>query len=729
MYKRRGLGLVIALSLVAASLASASATAADTVTGVHRVPLHAWVYGDFKRGPGAGCETMVVLLVSVPPGIDSYQAWVHINGYGEEDFSGPPFTNPIAYGDVSYHVPEGEAGWFVAFGGQATCSSSANKGGGNINGAGAVGFTSRWEVSGQVTVSGSSAAAPGITVEGDCTGGGGTTTTDSQGQYEFLVDKGPCTLTPHLINNLKATPLSRSFDVESNIDHADFVVPCGAVPAKPGVSGGRSAAVVELSSSSSTSGVPTTPPLGACPLDVKVIPLQTVTKSGLSRYDHRLSGTAWNDMVAFEPYASSSGSRVVGNCLSGCTDMLVKVHDPNKPPAPYVDLTVGIKEPLPASSVPTYPPLRSGVLQPKPGRPDNYGFLCRMSDQSDCGSQLSFVMPLKDGNGHGTVVVFSPGVVNEGDITVQAEAEAHSCSAGGCSLRYGENTGTAQMVPHLVFRSALVTLPGDGALMLAEYASEHPNGYTVTWSGIMDKLMTATRWAYIVAHWTGLLDEALEGLENGAAKDYAESLAASHFAAETGERYEVLHEWGSALLGLPTEKDPQDEWTAYFLRLLGLAPEGLADSRLNGAIKLPYTKDLASDFMAAGSGLFWTIGNAIAYQAAQAESSNSSWFSRLFANGGTSSPVKLQLSVYEVSWCSSGGDCAPGYKTSDGTSIRDGIVSDLYLLVTAEGFPIGTGDHDVPGYDAVKRGTIFNPSMVIPYRADIWRAFQPGVMP
>ena len=57
--------------------------------------------------------------------------------------------------------------------------------------------TYKREVGGQVTVAGSAAPAPGITMNACCPSGG-TTTTDTNGYYEFLLDKGPCTIAPQL---------------------------------------------------------------------------------------------------------------------------------------------------------------------------------------------------------------------------------------------------------------------------------------------------------------------------------------------------------------------------------------------------------------------------------------------------------------------------------------------------------------------------------------------------
>jgi hypothetical protein len=118
-----------------------------------------------------------------------------------------------------YPVPKGYAAWSAAYG---DCTALPK-----TYGVSAWGISPRWAVSGTITqVNGQ--PAPGIIVEDDCTGGGGTTSTDQQGEYEFLVSPGTCTITPQLINGLKAIPVSRSFDVQSNVDHVDFLVPCNA---------------------------------------------------------------------------------------------------------------------------------------------------------------------------------------------------------------------------------------------------------------------------------------------------------------------------------------------------------------------------------------------------------------------------------------------------------------------------------------------------------------------
>ena len=201
-----------------------------------------------SESAGGVCDDATFMLVPLSQSADEYLAlWNRTGPNADPSPSAPwavyqrhrrPFTGEQAWSTtaltpqntgvgVHFDVPKGDGAWFVsAGGGRCDLLPSA----GDIEGvARAWALTYKREVSGAITVSGSSAPAPGVNVEANCNGGG-MTATDGQGHYALLVDKGPCTVTPRLINGLKATPESRSFDVESNVSGVDFQVPCGAVP-------------------------------------------------------------------------------------------------------------------------------------------------------------------------------------------------------------------------------------------------------------------------------------------------------------------------------------------------------------------------------------------------------------------------------------------------------------------------------------------------------------------
>ena len=84
-------------------------------------------------------------------------------------------------------------------------------------------MTYKRELSGQVTYAESGMPVPGLTIEADCPSGGATAT-GSDGKYQFLLDKGPCTITPEPPDGEGVSPEKQALDVEGNIDHVDFQV-------------------------------------------------------------------------------------------------------------------------------------------------------------------------------------------------------------------------------------------------------------------------------------------------------------------------------------------------------------------------------------------------------------------------------------------------------------------------------------------------------------------------
>ncbi|MGO9660803.1 MAG: hypothetical protein ACLQVK_27745 [Acidimicrobiales bacterium] len=155
------------------------------------------------------------------------EPWVFISnvrGPAEDEVWSTTTITPGNTGvDVNYDVPTGDGAWFVGAGG-GPCSEMGTP-------ADAAGVAQGWAVTykrvvgGQVTVAGSAAPAPDITMNASCPSGG-TTTTDANGYYEFLLDKGPCTIAPQLKPGDVATPVRRVVDVvNDDIYNVDFRYP------------------------------------------------------------------------------------------------------------------------------------------------------------------------------------------------------------------------------------------------------------------------------------------------------------------------------------------------------------------------------------------------------------------------------------------------------------------------------------------------------------------------
>ncbi len=179
--------------------------------------------------PGSRCVENEYIQVGVPRGIDQYEA-VWYDSYGSRWWTSPGTAGPNSItgeGGVTYMVPKGSAAWSA--GGGSAPAGGCNGPPGSLGTAG-WGVTEKYILSGTLTVTGSAEAAPTITVQASCPGGG-STTTNEQGYYQFLVNAHTtCTVTPTLINGLKSTPEQRVVHVHrSDVDDVDFQVPCGAL--------------------------------------------------------------------------------------------------------------------------------------------------------------------------------------------------------------------------------------------------------------------------------------------------------------------------------------------------------------------------------------------------------------------------------------------------------------------------------------------------------------------
>jgi hypothetical protein len=303
--------LVVALVLLISALGGLSTTAAGTSTstsgcdnppgtcnvnadtgcpdarpmqvssGQHCVPLPANLEVIITNQTGGGCVGNDYLLVQLPSKIATYEA-VWVNQYGSRWWSSPGTTWPNSVtgeGGVTYPVPNGYAAWSVGGGASAAGHCSSPPGGTDVL---AWGVTSLWAVSGTIIQSGSVEPAPGISVEGDCTGGGDTTTTNEQGQYVLIVGPGQCNVTPQPSNGLQATPQNRSFDVQNNVGNVNFEVLSGA----------------GLSTASSSTSASTSAPSTPSPIEIALaIAGVLAVVGGLGLYRHQKSGDGDSPVV------------------------------------------------------------------------------------------------------------------------------------------------------------------------------------------------------------------------------------------------------------------------------------------------------------------------------------------------------------------------------------------------------------------------------------------------
>ena len=345
--------------------------------GSHCVPVAVSMIQDESFGPGPTCGQAVFMQVPLLPGIAEYGAlWTNINKgatpwlftasgghhgsgsgpYGEEQYSTTALTPQNTGVNVNYKVPAGHGAWFVAAGGgPAPCDLRPGT-------AVAWAWTARYSVTGSVTIAGSGGVpVPNIRVLASCPSGA-TTTTNSLGDYEFLLDRGPCTIAPQLTGGKHATPAQRGLSVTRNFSNVDFQLPCNAIA-------GTAADLARASAARS-----------ACKLDVSVKIAPSTPHAGL------VDDTSQNS-PSFWAAGTSLDSQQAGSCLSGCVDLLVTVtNDLTHLPVEGAAVNAVVDPLRTVSGTSTiYAPYPTGV---SPG----FGFLCSPSptgNSTTCGEATS----------------------------------------------------------------------------------------------------------------------------------------------------------------------------------------------------------------------------------------------------------------------------------------------------------------------------------------------------
>ena len=132
-------------------------------------------------------------------------------------------TKEVGEAGIVHEVPKGFGAWLLGSGGGA--APCPNLGPGTAQ---AWGWTAHPVLSGKVTLQGPGARpAPGVTVRASCPSGG-TTTSDVQGAYGFVLKPGSCTIAPKLPAGQMSVPKQRVVAMaDQDIDNVDFEVPGG----------------------------------------------------------------------------------------------------------------------------------------------------------------------------------------------------------------------------------------------------------------------------------------------------------------------------------------------------------------------------------------------------------------------------------------------------------------------------------------------------------------------
>jgi len=630
--------------------------------GSHCVPVPVSMIQDESSGP-TGCGQSVFMQVPLLKGIVEYGAlWTNINKgatpwlftatggrngsgsgpYGEEYYSTKQVESP---GGTIYKVPRGYGAWFVsAGGGPAPCDFRSST-------AVAWGWTARYAVSGKLTVAGSGGGpAPKIRVQASCASGG-TTTTDANGNYEFLLDRGPCTFAPQLKGGLTSTPRLRSLNVTHNIRNVDFQVPCDAL----------TGTAKDVASAAAAS---------PCKLLVYVKQLEPL-RSGLAYHSDPWT-TYPVDFVGKSQTALPGGRGAI--CESGCTDLRITVKDgqyPNDPvPGALVNAHVGLAEPRVAGD----------------------GSLCLsdahgLTDTSvPCSRFLSDLTT--DSNGQVYVRYWAPGVVSTATTTLNVTAKS-TCTTSSCPLHTKQ--GSAKPT-HLTINKYLIYKNTSPIL------TETEDEILADWTGFGENRLISFLLRSAKANTAAQLALKWLGAEETAEEAFTKALEFTEHAELVFLPVEAYEYWNSA-----TERAAL---LAEFLKLNHLSAYGLGGPPSEAAVyvapafsfdqKLVDYGNFVPFHLLGTSGAWWdlaeTIGRAYHYEAKHGNASKLR--------------VSIELQVYETSYCDpSKGVCDPGYANDPGSAsvLRPGIQPQLTFRLILRQKGLGVVDErvfDTP-YDAI----------------------------
>jgi hypothetical protein len=368
---------------------------------------------------------------------------------------------------------------------------------------------------------------------------------------------------------------------------------------------------------------------GMCPLKVSVETFGSDT-AGLG--SDRSQSPAIPEFLASDTQTTGLGE---GTCLSGCRNVQVTVTD-KKTGATVEGADV-------SASVTRFPP---GGIAPYPtGFESDDGHLCRADRPSSCGSTLTDLPPT-DKNGHVRFLYWAPGAISRHTVKITLKAQK-ACAACSHGQQTGEDTQRVTTSPHLIYSSESTPTVDDAAL--------------VTDWGKDDGFFSAAT----------LRDHAIDQLLEDALGLVVGELEAKAGATAISKISSIL-----------TERGQQQRFTALFVRLLGLVPDGL------GSVDAGALDDKFVEAIAGKNGLVRRYGAKL---------------EQLARRGIGSNKQLMKLRIFEVSYCKDGEKCGPGDSTP-------GVESFLYFdfqagtppsiaQLTGEHFPEFTDQFVLP-YDA-----------------------------
>jgi hypothetical protein len=630
----------------------------DLGPGLRCVSWPVSMFEQVTKGANGNCGGATYMLVPLSKNADGYLAlwnrtgpsadpspsepWVFTSTtggpYGEEIWSTTTITPEKTGVDVNYDVPTGDGAWFVGAGG-ASCSEVESSAG--VARAWAV--TYKREVSGQVTVAGSGGPAPNITMNASCPSGG-TTTTDTNGNYAFLLDKGPCTIAPELKPGDTSTPVQRVLDVTTDINNVNFLVPCDAVspePAGTGTNGPRQpdAALIPAVSSASSAD--------CLQVFIKIVgPIPNVgTRSGLSVDNYVPDDGPVNfTTLTGAPHEATplvAIHQVGQQCVSGCANILISVvNKVTHLPATDAEVNVGLGTIDTAES----PDLHQQGSQ----------FLCVQTgdfENQDCGIGLNGLKT--DDNGQVRLLYWAPGEM----VKAHVELSAQACTPSACALKHA--TSKITVYPYRIYHYQ-GELPPEDVYDLAQMVKQE--GYFDISSHVVEQGLEATahEWLHLLGVEKAIVTRLLGPI------GFAVAFTILELAHLTSELLE-----DAALRGA-------------FFTATGLSAAGLEASPYSKVLGPGDAKNFESTvlepywhYRGSPTGVTQTKGWLWDLAEPWAEKYGNLYSTQI----NLIKPEPLDLSVYETSYCMGGAHCGPGYGSLHSPDIR----TDLCIFINQLG--------------------------------------------
>ncbi len=365
-----------------------------------------------------GCVQNEYIQIRVPKNVVAYAAvWYSSIGLGTRWWEGGATLgpSPVTGLGATYSAPRGYGAWSGA-GGSGSVGNCAPPP--DTYGVAGWGVTAKYKIAGRLTIAGSGQPAANITVNANCPGGG-TTTTDTEGDYAYLVDPHTtCTVAPQLKHGLKSKPVKRVVHVHrSDVSHVDFKVPCDAVDAS--------------TSNQASDGALAKSGESPCKLYVKVKPVHRAFHAGLGFQPADPSNTPDGGPLFAERGVNSKADVV--NCFSGCSLLNVTVKD-SKGKA-VEDATLKASVTAIASD-----PLLKHTKQ-------DAGYLCTEGATPQCGLRVTIPPPIPSGKIQ--LVYWTPGVIDKHEPVVSVVAD-ETCSKYACPFQHrrGGDLATLTVYPN-----------------------------------------------------------------------------------------------------------------------------------------------------------------------------------------------------------------------------------------------------------------------------------------